>query len=144
MMSLTPVSGFLLAVLGVAGFLIASYILRTKTRHKALVCPLGHDCDAVVHSKYNALFGIPNEALGLLYYGAVILFGLLTAGGVTSLWNIPLLLPFGLASLGALCMSIALTYIQVAILHHYCTWCLASAGVNVLIVGVELTTIFFT
>lgn len=131
-----------LTLLGLLGLYIATHICRTKRRKKTLVCPLGHHCDAVVHSKYNAMFGIPNEVLGAGYYMLVIVASLLLWRDVHTVGSVALFPTLLVLSTLALAYSVVLTYIQIFILRHYCTWCLASAGVNVLIVVAEAFAIF--
>ena len=50
---------FFIIIFGVSGFLIARYIARGKRGPKPLVCPVGADCGAVVHSEYAHFFGVP-------------------------------------------------------------------------------------
>ena len=53
------------------GFLIAFYIQHKKRNNEVLVCPLESNCEAVVHSRYSKLAGIPLELIGMTYYALV-------------------------------------------------------------------------
>ncbi|PIR87041.1 MAG: hypothetical protein COU11_02310 [Candidatus Harrisonbacteria bacterium CG10_big_fil_rev_8_21_14_0_10_49_15] len=121
------------------GFLIAAYIYHTKhNKRETLVCPIGHSCDPVVHSKYSRFLGIPVELIGMLYYALVaIAYGLLLAYPM----DVTMLGRFFLVAVttGAMFFSIYLTFIQAFNLREFCSWCLASAGLCTIIF---LSTIF--
>ena len=72
-------------ILGLAliGLILSSYIFWKKKKSEKLVCFIGQDCDTVIHSRYSKLlFGIPNEILGMVYYGFdIVLAGLAINGG---------------------------------------------------------------
>src|SRR3989338_5970325 len=72
--------GFLYLVIiaaGVAGFFLSLHIHRKKRAQEHLVCPIGFDCDAVIHSKYSRFLGIPLEVGGMLYYAMISIIYLL-------------------------------------------------------------------
>lgn len=108
------------------GFYAAHYIRAHKKRGSKMLCPLDSDCEAVVHSNYSEIFKIPVENLGLVYYSAVVL-----------VYALKLVAPDFLPSYGtravlaitvaAFCFSIYLTGIQLFKLKEWCTWCLVSA-----------------
>ena len=119
-------------VLGIIGLGIAFYIYHKKHHAAPLVCPIGSDCDAVVHSDYAEFFGIPLEKIGLLYYF------LITAFYATAFF-VPLLnegmihfIMLGV-TLGSFLFSLYLIAIKAFVLHEWCTWCLGSATVSTLI-----------
>ena len=123
----------LIIFLGFGGFLIAMYIRHHKRNvQEALICPLKANCDTVIHSDYSKFFGIPVETLGMFYYGfiaisygVIVIFPGLEAPVVVS----------GLmfASVCAFAFSIYLTLIQAFAIKNWCTWCLFSAGICVII-----------
>ncbi|MBI4139193.1 vitamin K epoxide reductase family protein [Candidatus Uhrbacteria bacterium] len=128
---------FLVIGFSLVGFAISYYIFRTKEAGKKLVCPIGEDCNAVVHSAYSKLFGVPNEIVGMLYYGFVILMsGLIWSGVPAILGAKPVIILF-VIGLGAGVMSVILTGIQAFVLRAWCFYCLASAAINIAIVVVE-------
>lgn len=129
----------LIILFAFVGFLIASYIRGKKQAEKPLVCPLEGSCENVVHSEYSTLFRVPLEIWGMLYYGittvSYILF-LMFPELTPALASHALLVVSAIAFL----FSIYLTGIQAFFIHHWCTWCLFSAGISTLIflVGVAL------
>ena len=127
----------LAALLALIGFSIATYIRHKKASFEALVCPIGHSCDTVIHSDYSRFFGFPIEYLGMLYYA------LITFSYITLIFRPDLSLP--LVSLGLLIVStvaflfsLYLTFIQAFALKQWCTWCLISAGLCTLIFSFTL------
>jgi len=116
------------------GFCISYYIAYKKSQKKPLVCVVGFDCNAVVTSRYSTLFGVPNEAIGMLYTGSLILaFFANQGGGLTHVFGYPVIWIVFLISLVALATSVALTYIQAFILKNWCSWCVTAAVMNLFI-----------
>lgn len=123
-----------LIVIGAAvlGFVAAYYIARQKARGEKLVCPLDANCEAVVHSDYSRLLGIPLEYLGLAYYGltflthALFLFFPAWAEGYY-----PLVLK--IVSGGAFLFSLYLIWVQFAKLKNWCFWCMVSSFATLVI-----------
>ncbi len=134
-------------VLGVCGFLVARHIHEhKKIGKKALVCPMKFDCNAVVHSDYSKLLGIPLEVLGMLYYGLVSVFYLF----MIFMLQIPLPLVLFAVSLSifAFLFSVYLICVQIFILKKGCFWCFVSALISILIFiatvyGYEVLTLMF-
>src|SRR3989338_5388010 len=67
----------LLMILSFIGFAVSAYIFYSKRFDKPLFCPRGHDCDAVVRSKYGKTFGIENTIPGMGFYVVVFIYGIL-------------------------------------------------------------------
>jgi uncharacterized membrane protein len=124
----------------IAGFLIARHIKAKKQRRELFLCPVGFDCNAVVTSKYSTFLGFHLENIGMLYYGATALVHapMLFAPSLSS----PLISLAVLAtSAGAFLFSLYLTGIQLFALKQWCSWCLVSAALCVVIfVGVYTLT----
>ena len=115
-----------------AGFFVARHIHRTKRAAEKLVCPIGFDCDKVVHSAYATLWGIHLEVFGMLYY-ALVALGYATFL-VAPAARLPFFSPIALAATaGGLLFSLYLTGVQAFKLRNWCTWCLASAGICAII-----------
>ena len=121
-----------------AGFFIANYIRRKKHRGEKLVCPLRSDCEAVVHSQYSTLLGIPLEYLGMTYYLIIA-----AAHGVFLVWPASSLVLFHkiilAATVAAFGFSMYLTFIQAFKLRQWCVWCLISASFCTVIFALTLT-----
>jgi len=62
-------------VLGLCGFMVARHIYKHKNNAESpLVCPIGFDCDFVVHSNYSEFMHVPLEVFGMIYYALLSLF----------------------------------------------------------------------
>lgn len=122
----------LIVILALAGFLLAFYIRLTKKRNKKLVCLIGEDCDKVVRSRWAETFGIPNEVLGMWYYG--LLAASYAALGVLPMLRTPLI-QFWLTTVSgfAALFSIYLMGIQAFRLKEWCEWCIASTLISIVI-----------
>ncbi len=116
----------------VVGFVAAYYIARQKARGEKLVCPLDANCEAVVHSDYSRLLGIPLEYLGLIYYGLTFLAHVLFL--FFPVWSegvYPSILK--LVSGGAFLFSLYLIWVQFAKLKNWCFWCMVSSAATLVI-----------
>ena len=131
---MTPIFYILVVFVAFGGFLLAFYIRHKKKSNEKLVCPIGSDCNAVIHSEYSRFFGIPVELLGILYYGlTAISYGIfLSAPHLVSPMTLFLVL---VSTTTALLFSLYLTFIQAFVLRQWCTWCLTSAGLCAIIFG---------
>lgn len=130
----------IILLLAVVGFVVSLYIFLKKRRRKPLTCFLGHNCNVVVNSKYQALLGVPNELVGVVFYALMLVVGLVLWSGV----SLPLLmvwLIFGISLVAAL-FSVILTGIQWFILHDWCEYCLLSSAMSIAIVIVEIMAHF--
>lgn len=121
-----------IVALALAGFLIASYIWRKKRRSETLVCPIGANCEAVVHSQHSRFFGIHVEVLGMAYYFVIATIYFLFIA-IPSLISPLISLLILVATTGALFFSVYLTFIQVFTLRQFCSWCLTSASISLAI-----------
>lgn len=111
----------LFAILGVG---VATYLTIIHYDRGVLVCGLG-DCQSVQNSKYAEIGGIPVALLGLGMYLSVIALGVLRRLRPE---RTPLLTQtaFTLVLAGAF-YAAYLTYLEVAVLHAICEWCVSSA-----------------
>lgn len=126
-------------VLSFFGFWISWYIYSKKKRKQPLVCIIGKDCNQVVRSKYNALFGVPNEVVGMVYYAATALGALLLwSGKQQTLFAIPVWSALVVAGGIAAASSIILLFIQAFVIRQWCDYCIASALVTLAIFVLEI------
>lgn len=123
----------IIAGCGLAGFSLSYIILKKKREPEPLVCPLKFHCDTVVHSSYSKLFGIPLEYLGMFYYGFISLsyisFLYLPEIAIYNFFVLATILATGFAFF----FSMYLTSVQAFVLREWCTWCLMSAGLCIVI-----------
>ena len=115
----------LLFTLGAIGISETVYLIRKRITSEKPICPIGNNCELVLKSKYNKIFFIPNDVLGLLTY---IFISTIAAFLVIEiqpmfLWEIIIKILVGIASI----MSFIFTYLQWRIIRAWCFWCLMSA-----------------
>lgn len=120
-----------------AGFFIARHIRQKKQTQAHLVCPIGFDCDAVIHSKYSRVMGIPVEIGGMLYYALITVSYALFYFVPTLLYPAVSLAVLATSG-GAVLFSLYLTGVQMFALKEWCTWCLASAALCAVIFAFAL------
>ena len=58
----------LLFTLSAIGISETVYLIRKRIASEKPICPIGDDCALVLESKYNKIFIIPNDVLGLFFY----------------------------------------------------------------------------
>jgi uncharacterized membrane protein len=108
------------------GLLTAVYLTMAKLTNSREMCLEGiGDCWTVNNSMYSEFLGIPVALFGAAAYLSIL--GLLWLEGRNSFWssNSPLML-FGITLFGVL-ISGYLTYIEVAVIHAVCPFCVLSA-----------------
>ena len=121
-----PVNRMAIAVLSLAGFFVAFYMLAHSLGWTGpLICGVG-DCATVQSSKYAKIGPVPVSAFGLLGYllmlGAA--FVGIQPGRTRSPWVSRALV--GLSTV-ALLYSAYLTYLEAYVIHAWCQWCVTSA-----------------
>jgi uncharacterized membrane protein len=123
----------IIIVLAFIGLSICGYIHNSKANAKPLVCPLGADCTAVLESRFSKILGVDVQVWGALYYTFIILAYslLLVAPELISLPSVGYTMLF--VTLGAFLFSLYLTAVQGFVIREWCTWCLSSALISVLI-----------
>lgn len=118
------------------GLFITNLIHRKRKYSHQLICPVGADCDPVIYSKYSRLFRVPLETIGAVYYTIIVLT-------YAAFQVIPDLHSPGAAlvllelTTVALLFSIYLTGVQVFALKQWCTWCLFSAVICLIVFLIE-------
>jgi uncharacterized membrane protein len=117
------------AVIGLADSIYLTWIKLSHTT--ALCLPGVGDCETVNTSRYSEIFGVPIALLGALVYLAIITI-LLLKDRVSLITDFGLYFVFGLSLVGVL-YSVYLTYIEIAVIHAICPYCVISAIVILLI-----------
>jgi uncharacterized membrane protein len=121
-------------IFSVVGLLVALYLVFIKFFPTSSLCVGAGGCEAVNTSIYSEIAGIPIAALGALAYAFILALLLLeTRVRLVEEWG-PLVV-FGVTLAGTL-YSAYLTYIEVAVLHAICPYCVTSAVVMVLLFAV--------
>jgi uncharacterized membrane protein len=121
-------------VLALAGLAVAGYLTVAHFRGEILVCGVG-DCQTVQNSPYAEIAGVPIALLGAGMY--LTLMGL---GVARWCWpgkrDVFTTVAFGLALAGAL-YAAYLTYLEIWVIRAICQWCVVSALLTSVILGVE-------
>src|SRR3990167_4384000 len=80
----------LLFTLSALGISETVYLFKKRLLLQKPICPIGENCLAVLESKYNKIFIIPNDLLGILFYVACSFVNafLVIGIGPLSLWRI--------------------------------------------------------
>lgn len=113
-------------IFAVIGTLDSAYLSWLKFTHQESRCIAGlGDCFSVNTSKYAVMFGIPIAVFGLAAYLVVIAFLLLE--NRPGFWGTSALMGvFGMSLFGVL-FSAYLTYLEIAVIHAICPYCVVSA-----------------
>jgi uncharacterized membrane protein len=127
----------IVAALALAGIFISLYLTLFKLGVIGeLTCSIG-SCETVNTSKWSTFLHLPVAAWGLLFYSEVFVISLV--GTMPRLEYEPLLsvLLVAEAAIGVL-FSAWLTYLELAVIHAICIWCVTSAGIVVAILLVSI------
>ncbi len=115
----------LIFTLSAIGISETVYLVKKRLLSQKPICPIGDNCSIVLESKYNKIFIIPNDIVGLLFYIACSIISSFLVIGVEPLlfWDsiIKLLIA------GGAVFSVFLTYFQFRLIKAWCFWCLMSA-----------------
>lgn len=125
---------FTLACIGISE---SVYLIRKKIAGERPVCVLGEECHRVLESKYNRLFGIPNEIPGLIFNVAIAFVSVFLVIGIG-----PMMLWKSLAEIliaTAVILSLFLIFIQWRVIRVWCFWCLMAAATVFLMAIIVLT-----
>lgn len=118
----------------VCGFGISAFIYVSKNRDKPFICPFGASCDPVVRSRFSRFFKIRNELLGMVYYGFIALgYVYLALEGALAGVGLTVKMLLAAVSLAAALFSTCLVFIQAFVLRAWCSWCLFSAALSIVI-----------
>jgi len=121
-----PMNRMVIAVLSLAGFFVAFYMLAHSLGWTGpLICGVG-DCATVQSSRYAKIGPMPVSGLGLVGYALLLgtAFLGIQPGGRGSAGVSRALV--GLSTV-ALLFSGWLTYLEAYVIHAWCQWCVTSA-----------------
>lgn len=122
----------IVAVLALVGIFISLYLTLYKLGVIGeLSCSIG-SCETVNTSKWSTFLHLPVALWGLLFYIEVFVVSLV--GTIPRFENEPFvsILLVAQAAIGVL-FSAWLTYLELAVIHAICIWCVTSAAVVALI-----------
>ncbi len=127
-----------IAVLALVGIFVSAYLsLYHLGGIGTLQCGFG-GCDLVQASEYAYFLGLPVALWGLGGYAAI--FGVAMAG-LQPRWAGHRPIALALLGLSAIAMVVSayLTYLEAAVIHAWCQWCVVSAILVALIFLLSLT-----
>jgi len=124
-------------IVTVIGLLDSVYLIILKYSNNKAMCIQGvGDCWSVNISRYSMIGGIPVAVLGAIAYLAIIALLLLETRG--KIWRTQgVMLNFGLSLVGVL-FSAYLTYLEIAVIHAICPFCVLSAICMLVLFGLNL------
>jgi uncharacterized membrane protein len=123
-------------VLSLLGLGISLYLTYVYTSNTVAVCLSGGGCDTVQHSPYARILGVPIPTLGAVAYGLLLVLAA-CAQRKSERQETWLLALFGVSFVGLL-FSGYLTYLEKFVIHAWCTWCVASAIIQVAVFALTL------
>ncbi|MGE5617912.1 MAG: vitamin K epoxide reductase family protein [Sphingomonadaceae bacterium] len=133
--------GWAIPALAALGLGDAAYLSALHFQGEIPPCGGYAGCATVNTSPYAEIFGVPVAALGAALYLLLFVIGLwrLRVDGDRMVWSTLLL--YSLVVAGALFMAY-LTAVEFFVLHAYCYWCLALAGITLLLLILVTTEIW--
>jgi uncharacterized membrane protein len=125
------------AALALAGIFISLYLTLFKLGVIGeLTCSIG-SCETVNTSKWSTFLHLPVAAWGLLFYAEVFVISVL--GTMPRFENEPFVsLILVVESAFGVLFSGWLTYLELAVIHAICIWCVTSAAIVVAILLVSI------
>jgi uncharacterized membrane protein len=112
-------------ILAGIGFLDAVYLTYVHIAHQRVLCGGYGGCDTVNTSPYSQVAGIPIAVFGAAAYLAIFLLLYLENKGDFWRENAPMI-NFGITLAGVL-YTAYLTYLELAVIHAICFYCVLSA-----------------
>jgi uncharacterized membrane protein len=127
----------IVAALALAGIFISLYLTLYKLNVIGeLSCSIG-SCETVNTSRWSMFLGLPVAAWGLLFYLDVFVIALLGTMPRFEYEPAISLVLVAQAAIGVL-FSAWLTYLELAVIHAICIWCVTSAAIVLIILVVSV------
>ncbi|HEX8320298.1 vitamin K epoxide reductase family protein [Longimicrobium sp.] len=127
-----PVARMAIAVLALIGLLVAAYLSMYKMGMLGVIqCQIG-SCEKVQTSQYAYFLGLPVAYYGVAAYVAILVVAMLGIQPRFERERWVALALFGMSAVGVL-FSAYLTYLEAAVIHAWCQWCVVSAVLITLI-----------
>src|SRR5439155_14591255 len=124
-------SYLLVAALSLIGLADAIYLTVQDLTGQSLRCTIVSGCSEVLGSAYAHIGPVPLAVLGAVAYFTVFSLAILAAFG----YQLARPLLAGLVVVMFL-MTLWLLYLQAFVIHHFCQYCLLSAGVTTVITAI--------
>jgi uncharacterized membrane protein len=131
----TTLPAYVMLALALIGIGAALYVAHGNYTGQSLWCPILDGCNAVVNSPYSRIFGVPMSYFGFIYF--LYMFALAVRLVFEPFaWSLRLRAIL-YAAMGAI-SSMYFIYLQLRFIREFCSYCLISAVVSVLLVFVAL------
>ncbi len=130
---------YVLVILSFLGFLDALYLTLNHYQNAVPPCSLAHGCETVLTSQYASVGPVPIALIGVFYYLALLILSVLYLQGKRGLpdsasqrqaGTVGRFMAFLVVS--GLVVSAILFYLQAAVIHAFCQYCLASEAIILL------------
>jgi len=122
-------------IFSLLGWLDSVYLTVKHYAGQPVICSLLNGCSDVLTSRYSILLGLPTAFWGAIYYFILLVSALLYLRNQTRAAGC-LLMYFTWIGL---IISSWLIYLQIAIIHSLCLYCLISAGTSLALFILSLT-----
>jgi uncharacterized membrane protein len=127
-----PVARMAIAVLALIGLMVAAYLSMYKLGMLGIIqCQIG-GCEKVQTSRYAYFLGLPVAYYGVAAYIAILVVAMIGIQPRFARERWVALALFGMSLVGVL-FSAYLTYLEAAVIHAWCQWCVVSAVLITLI-----------
>lgn len=123
------------ALFAAAGLADATYLTVIALTGETAACGGSAGCHAVLGSSYAKLAGIPVAAFGVAGYFSAFSFAIFAAFDSARAQKL-----FTLAVSALFAATLWFLYVQAFILHAYCRYCLFSAAISFLLMGLVVAT----
>jgi uncharacterized membrane protein len=125
----------LASLVALVGLAEAIYLTVNYLTGEAILCGDSTDCGKVLGSKYAKIFHIPLAAVGALAYLVAFTFATFGAFGQS---RARLLFALHVSTMFA--VTLWLLYLQAFVIHAFCRYCLFSAALVFLLVGLSIAS----
>ena len=112
---------YLAGLISIVGLTDALYLTITHYTKRLVPCNFTHACETVLNSKYSEVLGVPVAAMGIIFYIVALVLIVHFLWHKTYHWIFFAWTAIGFVS------TLYLFYIQAAVLHAFCQYCLLSA-----------------
>jgi uncharacterized membrane protein len=129
MVRLQPVVRVALVVLALAGFLISFYLALSHYRHLIPPCYVTSGCESVVTSRFSTILGVPLSLIGAVFFAVMFYLGI----GLIAAPRRVVVRAYELLAFAGILAAVALFLLQAVVLRAYCTYCLATEVIALLI-----------
>ncbi len=124
------------SVVAIVGLADAVYLTVHHYSAEPVPCGAAFDCEMVLTSPYATIGGIPLAAFGAAAYFIAFSLALLATFGNRRMWTL-----FGMQTTLMAVFSGWLIYVQAALIHAFCQFCLISVATTATLFGLFLLSV---